>query len=479
MGTILDNPLAKGLRNLRYSFAAQTVILIIGVVKTFIVPVVLTVDSYAYWQLYLFYVGYIGFCYLGFNDGILLKYGSYNYDDLPFEKIRRSMQFYIAMLALFACAAFAFSLTIGDMQKAFVFHMISLCVVVYGLNGVFIYVFLITNQIKRHSFFSAVDAVGSFTGILLLLVLNQSDFHILVYFVFTTKTISVIVMAVMCRKLLVGARSPVKVGLREFVDNIRVGIFLMFAQIMGMLVTGLGRIFIEYGSALSDYAYYAFGMTILSIIMVGVTAVANVMYPTLGRLSKALLPKVFDKMYSFFNHFTAGVLLLYFPAYILVGVLFSKYDAMLEFFAILFVLITWQAKVSITTNTYFRVLRLEKKMFKVNALSVLFFCVAYFAIEWTVGEYLPNKTTIVAISTLLSMMFLELLAELTLRKPLNLRFGTSFFKDVCINVVFLLTAGIPNKGIGFLVYGCFVVIYAVVRRKALLQDFRSVKSALR
>ena len=352
------------------------IILVIGVIKTFIVPIVLTVDSYAYWQLYLFYVGYIGFCYLGFNDGVLLKYGSFDYDDLPFEKLRRAMQFYIAMLVVFACAMFAFSFTIEDMQKAFVFHMIALCVVVYGLNGVFIYVFLITNQIKRHSMFSAVDAVGSFLGIVLLLVLNQDAFHILVYFVFVTKPASVVAMAVMCRKLLVGACSSVKEGFQEFTDNIRVGILLMFAQIMGMLVTGLGRIFIEYGGELSDYAYYAFGMTILSIIMVGVTAVANVMYPTLGRLEKPMLPKVFNKMYSFFNHFTVGVLLLYFPAYVLVEVFFKKYEPMLAFFAILFVLITWQAKVSISTNTYFKVLRLEKKMLKVNVLSVLFFCVS-------------------------------------------------------------------------------------------------------
>lgn len=479
MGADLDNPLAKGLRNLKYSFAAQALILAIGVVKTFLVPVVLTVDSYAYWQLYLFYVGYIGFCYLGFNDGILLKYGSYEYEDLPFEKLRRSMQFYIAMLAVFACAVFAFSLTIADFQKAFVFHMIALCVVIYGLNGVFIYVFLITNQIKRHSLFSAVDAVGSFLGILLLLLLNQNDFHILVYFVFTTKAISVVVMAVMCRKLLVGKHSSIRVGFREFVDNIRVGIFLMFAQIMGMLVTGLGRVFIEYGSALSDYAYYSFGMTILSIIMVAVTAVANVMYPTLGRLEKPLLPKVFNRMYSFFNHFTAGVLLLYFPAYVLVGLFFAKYDQMLEFFAILFVLITWQAKVSISTNTYFRVLRLEKKMFKVNVLSVLFFCVAYFAIEWTVGEYLPSKTTIVALSTLLSMMFLEFLAESTLRKSLSLRFGTFFLKDVCINIVFLLAASIADKGIGCLVYGCFLAFYMIASRETILRDFRSLRGALR
>ena len=474
----MDNPLTRGFRNLRYSFVAQAVILLVGLAKTLIVPLVLSVDSYAYWQLYLFYVGYVGFFYLGFNDGILLKYGAFEYEDLPFERLRRSMQFYIIMLTLFALGVFAFSMTIGDAEKAFVFHMVALCIVIYGLNGVFIYVFLITNQIKRHSIFSAVDSVSSFFGILLLLVMNQSDFHVLVYFVFTVKLLSVAVMAVMCRKLFVGKRSPIQDGLREFVDNIRVGIFLMFAQIMGMLVTGLGRIFVEYGGELSDYAYYAFGTTVLGIVMVGVTAVATVMYPTLGRLETEMLPKIFNKIYDFFSHFTVLVLILYYPAYALVGICFQKYQPMLVFFSILFVLVTWQAKVSITTNTYFRVLRMEKKMFKVNFLSVLFFCIIYLVIDTTVGRFLANKTMVVALSTLLSMMFLELLAELVLRRTLKLKLGNSFAKDTCINAVFLLTALIPDKIIGFLTYSVFVAIYLVVCRKALIHDFRDVLGGL-
>lgn len=469
-----DSQLTKGLKNIKYSFIAQSVILIIGVLKTLIVPSVLTVDSYAYWQMYLFYISYIGFFYLGFNDGILLKYGKYNYADLPFEKMRRSMHFYLIMLALFTGVAMLYALSISDPQKMFVTVMVAASIIMYGLNGVFIYIFLITNQIRRHSFFSAVDSVSNFIGILLLLLLKQNDFHLLVYFVFITKLISVIAMTILCRKTLFGKACPVKEGFLEFLDNIKAGIFLMLAQIMSMLVTGLGRIFIEYSGELKNYAYYSFGMTVLNIVMVGVTAIATVMYPTLGRVQKELLPKVFNKIFDYFSHFNVFVVLLYFPAYILVGILFPKYSPMLTYFSIMFVTMTWQSKVNITTNCYFRVLRMERKMLKINALSVVCFCIVYFILRFTVGNFVSSPITIVALSTCLSMVFLELMAELTLRKALQLKMGTHSIKDAVINVIFLAVSLISNKYLGFAVYFVVAATYAVIKRKALKSDIQKV-----
>lgn len=471
-----DSTIVKGLKNIKYSFIAQSVILIIGVLKTLIVPSVLTVDSYAYWQIYLFYISYIGFFYLGFNDGILLKYGKYNYDELPFEKMRRSMQFYILMLSVFSCTCILFSLTITDDKKMFALFMVSAGIVMYGLNGVFIYIFLITNQIKRHSIFSAVDSVSSFFGILMLLVTKQNDFHLLIYIVFSIKLTSVIIMTILCRKVLFGKASPVKEGFCEFLDNIRVGIFLMLAQIMSMLVTGLGRVFVEYGGELENYAYYSFGMTVMNIVMVGVTAIATVMYPTLGRVKEELLPKVFNKMFDFFSHFNILILMLYFPAYILVGLLFKKYTPMLSYFSIMFVTMTWQSKVSITTNCYFRVLRMERKMLKINILSVVCFCTVYFIFKFTLGSIVDNPIMIVALSTCISMVFLELLAETTLRKALDLKMGTHSIKDAIVNVLFLAISLITNKYLGAAIYLAVIFIYLLIKRKVLKTDIKYIMS---
>ncbi|MBQ0111216.1 MAG: hypothetical protein KBS41_04760 [Oscillospiraceae bacterium] len=487
-----DNTLTKGIKNIKYSLVAQAVILIIGVLKSLIVPTVLSVDEYAYWQLYLFYIGYIGICYLGFNDGILLKYGKYNYDQLPFEKMRRSMQFYMVMLVIFAAAIFGYAMWLDDPDKSFVFTFVAASVLMYGLNGVFIYIFLITNQIKRHSIFSAVDSVGSFLGILFILAIGKVDYHYLIYFVFSFKLLSVLIMLFLCRKTVFGKAGDVKEGFKEFVDNIRIGIFLMLAQIMSMLVTGLGKIFIENGESIAavlnkvvnnlgsmtfggigdikNYAYYSFGITVLNIIMVGVTAVATVMYPTLSRVKSELLPKIFNKMYDYFSHFNVLVLFVYFPAYLFVQFFFEKYRPMLSYFAIMFITISWQAKVNITTNSYFRVLRMERKMFGINALSVVCFVVSYFFISLIFKPVLNNPITIVALSTMVSMIFLEMMAEKNIRKALNIKWDLHLLLDLMVNALFILCAILPNKYIGMLFYGIIVLIYVIARRKVVFAD---------
>ena len=470
-----ENQLKKGIKNIKYSLIAQIIILVTGVVKTLIVPSVLTVESYAYWQMYLFYIGYVGFFYLGFNDGILLKYGKYDYDDLPFDRIRRSMHYYIYMLAAFTAVSLFFTLRIDDPQKAFVMTIVAASILMYGLNGVFIYIFLITNQIKRHSFFTAVDSLSSFVGVLLVIALKQSDFHLLVYFVFIVKLISVIVMACLCRKILFGQLVSAKEGFIEFLDNIRAGIFLMLAQIMSMLVTGLGRIFIEYTKELENYAYYSFGITVLNIVMVGITAVATVMYPTLGRVEEDLLPKIFKRMYSFFSHTTVLILLLFFPAYVLVGLLFPQYSPMLSYFCVMFAMVTWQAKVNITTNSYFRVLRMERKMLVINLESVIFFCIACAVLMFTLGKMQISNIFIVAVSTCLSMVFLELLAEGALRKRLGLRFDKQIWIDLIINAVFLACACIRPIYIGFAAYVTFMVLYAFVQKRDIKSDILFIK----
>lgn len=470
-----DNVLSKGLKNIKYSFLAQVIILIIGVLKTLIVPSVMSVESYAFWQMYLFYIGYIGFFYLGYNDGILLKYGKYEYVDLPFKKLRSSMLFYILMLTFFSVVVFIISMNIPEKEKAFVMMIFALSILMYGLNGVFIYVFLITNQIKRHSFFTAIDSVSTLVGILLMLVFKQKDFHILIYFVFILKLISVLVMAIMCKEFFIGKRAPMKVGLIEFLDNIKVGIILMLAQIVSMLVTGIGRIFIEYSGEISEYAYYSFGMTIVNIVMVGIMAVSTVMYPTLGRIESEKLSTYFNKIYKYLTHFSVLSLLLYFPAYIFVKLFFAKYAPMLEYFAVFFAMMTWQSKLNIINNSYYKVLRMEKKMLKVNVCGVIFFCISTIIVHMTIGSYIENKILIIAYMTYFTMMFIEFYAEKLLRKALDLKFDKEILINVLINMVFLFSAFISNEYIGICVYIIFTIIYLFINKKQIFSDISYLK----
>lgn len=58
--------------NMVTAFAAQGVSFLASVAMSLIVPKVLGVETYGYWQLFVFYASYSGFFMLGLNDGVYL-----------------------------------------------------------------------------------------------------------------------------------------------------------------------------------------------------------------------------------------------------------------------------------------------------------------------------------------------------------------------------------------------------------------------
>ena len=62
-------------KNFLYVFGAQILVLLISVARALLVPKILPVEGFGYWEIYLLYTSYVGIFALGDVDGIYLKYG--------------------------------------------------------------------------------------------------------------------------------------------------------------------------------------------------------------------------------------------------------------------------------------------------------------------------------------------------------------------------------------------------------------------
>lgn len=460
----------KGIRNVKYTFLAQMVVMGTGVLKTLLIPSFLSVKSYGYWQIYLFYLSYIGFFYLGFNDGVLLRYGKYDYDKLPFPIMRSSMRCYITMLAVFSVIFSFYTNAIPDMEKRFVMNVIAGSILMYGINGVLVYIFLITNQIKLYSFFTSLDQFAILVTAVLMIMAGNSNYRILLAMSFGSKFLMVSVMIFLCRKLFWGTADNLAVGFREFTENIKCGLALMLAQIMSMLLTGLGRIFVEYFGNIEEYAYYAFGMSVINIVMVCVTAVATVMYPTLSRIDRKDLPNYFNFFCRCVTVFNAVSVISYFPAAILIRSFFPQYVPILKYLYLFFALLTWQAKVNIVTSPYFRVLRKEREMLGINALGVIFFTIIGLP-----AILITHRIEMVAVCTFLTIFFIEILSENYLRRQLDIKMGIEIGKDIIINTVFIICSSALDLLAGLPAYVFFILVYLIIDRKTVVDVLKKIR----
>ena len=66
-----------------FSVFSNLTTLISVLVLGWILPKFMSVESYSYYKTYTLYAGYLGVFHFGFINGVYLKYGQFDYNDLP------------------------------------------------------------------------------------------------------------------------------------------------------------------------------------------------------------------------------------------------------------------------------------------------------------------------------------------------------------------------------------------------------------
>lgn len=82
------------------AFLSQGVSLVVSMIMSLMVPKVLGVESYGYWQLFIFYASYCGFFHFGLNDGVYLIEGGKGRADIDKKSINSQFCFLVAMQSL-------------------------------------------------------------------------------------------------------------------------------------------------------------------------------------------------------------------------------------------------------------------------------------------------------------------------------------------------------------------------------------------
>ncbi|HEX2927562.1 MAG: hypothetical protein HF300_12710 [Ignavibacteria bacterium] len=459
------------LRNISYVFSSQMLILIIGMARSLILPLFFHVNAFGYYQVYVFYSSYIGLFALGFNDGIYLRYGEYNYEQLPHRKMRSSIWLYTVMLLLFTAVS-ALSITIGvtdpDVRYAMLFSALNIFVL--GLNTVFIFVLQITNQMKKYSVYSVANKVLVMMAILFMVVINDNNYRTIITVDFIGGILVLAFISLQCKDLLYGRDVSLAEGWMEFKKNIRVGVKLLIANLLGMLLIGCGRMIIQFWGHIKDFAVYSFGISVTAMVLTVITAFSLVLYPTLKRVSSDMLPGYYSKVDTFTRLFNILTLLVYFPFYWVVSRYFSKYGDVLSYLNLLFVVAYLQTKISLLYNTFYNTLRKEKALLIENVSSVLLFIFLASILFFTF-----NTIWSIAFSTVAAMLFRCFVSELYLKKIKFLRSTIKPVMELVYLCLFILITSEFNIIAGVVIFSVFSFLYMLRERNGIKDVISLVK----
>lgn len=446
----------SGLRNSLMSIIAQLVNFLLGLAKVLVLPIILGVSGFGYWHVYLLYVSYLGLLSLGFNDGIYLRYGKFDYADMPKPVLRSSIRLFIIMQLIMMGIAFFAVRFEPDPGKQVSLFWVVINIPIAGLSGILIHVLQVTNQLKKFILYSVIDKIILFVFIIIFLITNTDNYLLVIAIDTFSKLIVLGLMAYECNELFIGASDKLRSAYFEFRENISVGSKLMIASLTGMLVFGFGRFVVERFDSVAAYGTYSFAISTTNLVLIFMTAIGVVVYPTMNRLDEKKYSTYFTKIDKILSILVFGLLIIYFPLRLFIIEFLPDYIPIFEYLPVIFSVIFIQSKMQILINPYFKLLREEKEMLKANLLGLISAIIIIVPLYLFYGSVLS-----VAIGTVLAMSIRYLFSDIILRNRLSIQVKHNVLIDFAGVLTFIFLAFQSNRLFGFLawliVYGFYLV----------------------
>lgn len=423
-----------------YVFGSQLVVLVSGLIKAFIIPVVLGLSDYSYWQIYVFYTTYVGIFTFGYGDGVYLRYGGYGLSDLPLSRMRTANLLYLVMLIFGAAALGVLAVQVTDTQKNLVYAAVAANIGVLGITSIISLTLQATNHLKGYAFLNSADKVFFVTAVFALLGEDFQTFQYLIVADLVAKTIVLMLLLFRYRQIFIGPLSGFAAGFKEFSENVNAGIKLLLANFSGMLVLGIGRVIVEYLGDLKNYAYYAFAVSLANVALIGITALSIVIYPALKREPRYMYINYFQQTTRNYGVFALVLLAGYFPAVAFIKQIATTYVPVIDFLNVLFVITALQGKMQLVNNSYYQALRLEREMLIANVTSLLIAATLSLALFM-----LTNSIMAIAYATLLTMLIRVYASQMFLLRHMEGAVGGwGVFIETLVWITFLvITNALP------------------------------------
>lgn len=210
--------------------------LLSGVLVGFLLPKIIGVTEYGFYKTFTLYASYVGILAIGITDGIYLKYGGKDYEELDHNIFRFVSRFYLLfeiIISLIISAICFFSLD-GDIQ--FIFLCLSVFIIASNITGYYQIISQITSRFNELSFRNLLQSVLTGVAILVLWLLHKYFNYSVSYRLFTV--IYVGIMSFLAIWYLYTYRE-ITFGKIDIIKNKRILIFDLIKVGVPLLVSNL------------------------------------------------------------------------------------------------------------------------------------------------------------------------------------------------------------------------------------------------
>ncbi|OBR68421.1 flippase [Paenibacillus oryzae] len=471
----MNNKVITFLYNLSSSIMANALSLFISILIIIIAPKLIGVNEYGYLQLYLFYFSFIGFFQLGWNDGIYLRFGGETYSKL--NKRYFFSQFWCLFIfqASIAAAIILFIVINNEaVDRQFIVVSIAICTIIVGSRAMLMFLLQATNRIREYSKIIIIDRVVYSILVTITLVLGITKYELFVISDLLAKLIAWGYTVYICKDLVFQNVRSFYISVREIKDNIYSGIKLMFSNISSILVVGTLRFGIERSWDISVFGKVSLTLSISNFFMVFINAVGIVIYPILRRVGPVKLQIIYTSMKILLVTFLFSLLLFYYPLSVILKKWLPLYAESIDYMSILFPIFVYEGKTALLSNTFFKTLRRENEMLKINIVTLLI------SVFLTIlATQVLNDLYISILSIIILLAFRSILSDFVISKVFKIAILKPMLMESAVIVVFLLSSWYFQSWISSIIYCVAFLLYVLINKKSIVSSIKIVRSLVR
>lgn len=465
-----NNKKNKFLNNLSYAFIAQIISLLLSITMSLIVPKILGVEGFGYWQLFIFYSNYMGFFHFGLNDGVYLKYGGIEYKNL--DKILIGSQFWFGALfqSIIAIGIGMIAITfVNEQQRVFILVMAAIYLLLYNLSLYLGFVFQASNETKTFSISVILDKVIYILSIILLIIFKIRKFEYFVILFLIAKLVAFIYCIVKGKEIVFTKLLPTKKIFNESINNIKIGINLTLSNIAGMIILGAGRFFVDKAWGIEAFGKFSFSISLTSFFLMFISQISMVLFPVLRQTNREGLKKYYNYISNILGILLPGILVLYIPMKSILGLWLPQYKESLTYLSLLLPLCIFDGKMQLLCNTYFKVYRKEKIMLRINIITMIISIILSL-----IGAYILHNIYFIVVSMVIAVGFRSIIAEIYLANMMSEQIISSILIELILVIVFMISSWYLNSISAFVAFLFVYIIILIIERRKIINVYSSI-----
>lgn len=448
--------------NILYAFLANVFSLSVSFLTTLALPKVLDIETFGYYQLYLFYLSFAALFQIGWTDGIPLRLGGMQYADI--DKSLYIPQFW-CMFLFEICVSGIIALIayrMEDLKRANILVCACFAMIIMCCRWLLIGMMHATGLIKKYAITLFVERFVVLLGMVAVVITGYGEVGYLLRVDLFGKLISLFTGIILCKDMVFGKIAAFGKWWTELICNIKAGYKLTISNFSNTVIVGTFRLIVSWRWDIAKFSKVSLTFSIVNMILQIISSVSTVMISSLRRVNQNRLSDAFLKIRTALLLFSYGCLVFYYPMLKILVIWLPEYSETMRYAAILLPMCASEGKQVLLLNTYMKVLRKESYLLKINILS---FVISTSMVLLSV--YAVDSMELAMIVLVAVLLLKSALGETYISRLLAVPYKDSIGISLVLSLAFIILNGSSTVG-GFYAYAALYCVLFLYKRKEIL-----------